>query len=71
MRIHWNVTKQRADLVTHGWKEKRIKEYLKLILCPRDVHVSMQHQICCAHVILATVFKERDLEKSKWRGQTV
>lgn len=29
--------------------------------CPRDVHVCLQHQVCCTYIILATVFEEWDL----------
>lgn len=33
--------------------------------------MSLQHQVCCTHIILTAVFKELDLERYKWRGQHV
>lgn len=47
--------------------EKRVKGYGYIISlpCTRDVHMSLEHQVCCAHVVFTTVLEERDLVRHK------
>lgn len=48
------------------WRDKSMEEHLISVLCPRDVHVSLQHQVCSAHIVLAAVFEKLDLEWYTW-----
>lgn len=59
----------RVDLIL--WKQMRSDKYLRSVPCPRDVHMSLQHQVCCTHIILTAVFKELNLRRYMWRGQHV